>query len=82
MTLYAIQNQEEKYLLILAGEGYFFTPTIPFRQLLDQKKHANQLAVRMGKRRPELKGRLTIVPFELTCGDKIEVEWPPDKEED
>lgn len=81
MTLYGIQNEENKWLLVVAHEGWFFTPTIPFRQLLETQKAANQVAVRVSKKKPELKGNLTIVPVTLSCGDKIEVEWPPDKEE-
>jgi hypothetical protein len=81
MTLYGIQNDEEKWLLIISAEGYFFTPTIPFRQLMDTQKHANQLAVRLSKKKPELKGRLTIVPVVLTCEDSLEVDYPPVKEE-
>ncbi len=82
MTLYGLQNEAGKYLLVIAGKGYFFTPTIPHRQLLDNKKQANQVAVRLSKKRPELKGRLTIVPVVLTCEDSLEVEYPPEKEEE
>lgn len=81
MTLYAIQNEAKRYLLILTGEAYCFTPTIPFRQLNDTLKIANQVAVKATKKMPELKGTLTIVPIELESGEEIEVEYPPEKEE-
>lgn len=81
MTLYGIQNEEEKWLLVMSPEGYMFTTTIPFRQLLEEQKQANQVAVKISKKRPELVGRLTIVPVVLQSEERLEVEYPPEKEE-
>lgn len=81
MTLYGIQNEEKKWMLIMSPEGYFFTPTIPYRQLMETQKAANQVAVKLSRRKPEYRDKLTIVPVVLSSGDDIEVEYPPEKEE-
>jgi hypothetical protein len=82
MTLYAIQNKDSKYLLEFSTEGLIFTPKIPFRQLIDTHKQANQVAVKWSRRKPELKDQLTIVPVVLSFGEAIEVEYPPKKDEE
>lgn len=82
MTLYAIQNKDSKYLLEFSTEGLMFTPKIPFRQLMDTQKQANQVAVKWSRRKPELKDQLTIVPVVLSFGEEIQVEYPPKKEEE
>lgn len=83
MIKYTIKNEDGKYLLIESGKDWtFVTPTLPFRQLIDTQKHANQVAVRVAKKKPELKGKLTIVEVVLNTGNDIEVEWPPDKEDE
>lgn len=83
MIKYTLKNQEGNYMLIETGKDWFFdTPTLPFRQLIDTQKHANQIAVKLGKKKPELKGKLTIVEVVLSVGNDIEVEWPPDKEDE
>jgi hypothetical protein len=82
MTLYAIQNKESKYLLEFSTEGLMFTPKIPFRQLIDTEKQANQVAVKWSRRKPELKDQLTIVPVVLSFGEAIEVVYPPKKDEE
>lgn len=82
MMLYGIQNDEDKWLLIMSPEGYFWTPTIPFRQLIEKEKNANQIATKLCKRKPEWKGRIKITPVTLNPEASIPFVFVEKEEED
>lgn len=81
MTLYGIQNDEDRWFILLL-KGYFFQTTIPYRQLFEKEKNANQVANKICRKYPQYKNKLKITPVILTAGESSPYVFPVKEEEE